>query len=119
MACNGLAMGSFQLFGHPKWSPVNFGKRHILPILDPLFVPKHPIFKAFWGFRRAKTGHHDVQTRQKPLLWHSTWSLIIFEKGRFLFCTWRTLLIHFGTHLFGLPMGVKDDHTKYELEAQR
>ena len=115
----GLQWAHFSCLDTPNglWSP--FAKTHIGPIFDPPFVPKHPIFKAFWGFRRAKTGHHDVQTRQKPLLWHSTWPLIIFEKGRFLFYTWWTLLTHFGTHLFGLPMGVKDDHTKYELEAQR
>ena len=30
MACNGLKMGSFQLFGHPKWSLVHFGKKTYL-----------------------------------------------------------------------------------------
>ena len=28
MACNGLKMGSFYLFVHPKWSGIIFGKTH-------------------------------------------------------------------------------------------
>ena len=52
-------------------------------IFDPFFVPKQPIFKAFWDFTRAKTGHHELKMRQKHLLWHSMWSTIIFEKSHF------------------------------------
>ena len=52
-------------------------------MFDPFFVPKQPIFKAFWDFRRAKTGHHELKTRQKHLFWHSMWSRIIFEKSLF------------------------------------
>ena len=48
-------------------------------------------------------GHHELKTRQKHLFWHSMWSRIIFEKSH-LFCTRWTLLTHFGTHLFGLPL---------------
>ena len=83
MACNGLNMGSFHLFRHPKWSRIIFGKTHFCPIFDPFFVPKKTIFKAFWDFRRAKTGHHKLKTRQKHLFWHSMWSRIIFEKSIF------------------------------------
>ena len=54
-------------------------------IFDPFFVLKHPIFKAFWDSRRAKTGHHELKTRQKHLFWHSMWSRIIFEKCQFFF----------------------------------
>ena len=28
MACNGLKMGSFHLFRHPKWARIIFGKTH-------------------------------------------------------------------------------------------
>ena len=28
MACNGLKMGSFHLFRHPKWSRIIFGNTH-------------------------------------------------------------------------------------------
>ena len=28
IACNGLKMGSFLLFVHPKWSGIVFGKTH-------------------------------------------------------------------------------------------
>ena len=68
MACNGLKMGSFHLFRHPKWSRIIFGKTHFSPIFDPFFVPQQPIFNAFWDFRGAKTGHHELKTRQKTLV---------------------------------------------------
>ena len=41
------------------------------PIFDPFFVPKQPIFKAFWDFRRATTGRNELKTRQKHLFRHS------------------------------------------------
>ena len=65
MACNGPTKGSFHLFVHPKWSRIIFGETHFSPIFDPFVVPKQPIFKAMWDFRRAKTGHHELKTRQK------------------------------------------------------
>ena len=83
MACHGLTKGSFHLFVHPKWSRIIFGKTHFGPIFDGFLVAKQPIFKAFWDFRRAKTGHHELKTRQKHLFWHSMWSTIIFEKSHF------------------------------------
>ena len=30
-------------------------------------------------------GHHEIQTRQKHLFWHSMYSKIIFEKSHFVF----------------------------------
>ena len=72
------------------------------PIFDPFFVPKAPIFKAFWDSRRTKTGHHELKMRQKHLFWHFMWSKIIFEKSLFLHLV--DLVGHFGTHLFGLPL---------------
>ena len=48
-------------------------------------------------------GHHELKTHQKHLFWPSMWSRIIFEKSHY-FCTRWTLLTHFGTHLFGLPL---------------
>ena len=77
MACNGPKKGSFHLFRHPQWSRIIFGKTHFYPF----FVPKQPIFKAFWDFRRAKMGHRELKTRPKHLFWHSTWSRIIFGKS--------------------------------------
>ena len=67
MAQNGLKMGSFHLFVHPKRSRITFGKHILDPFLDPFFVPKRPIFKAFWDFPWAKTGHHGLKTGQKLL----------------------------------------------------
>ena len=96
-----LAMGSkwahFTCLGTPNVLG-SFLEKHIFdPFLTLFFVPKQPIFKAFWDVRRAKTC-------QKQLFWHSMWSKIIFEKKSFFFCTRWTLLTHFGTHLFGLPL---------------
>ena len=96
-----LAMGSkrahFTCLGTPNGRGSFWGKH----IFDPFFVPKQPIFKAFWDFSRAKMGHNELKTRPKHLFWHSMWSKIIFGKSHF-FCTRWTLLTHFGTHLFGL-----------------
>ena len=78
-----LAMGSkwahFTYLGTPNGLG-SFLEKHIF---DPFFVPKQPIFKTFWDFRRATTGHHELKTRQKHLFWHSMWSTIIFEKRLF------------------------------------
>ena len=81
MACSGVKMDSFHLFRHPKWSRIIFGKTHFRPIFDPFFVPKQPMFKAFWDFRRATTGHNELKTRQKHLFRHFMWTRIIFEKS--------------------------------------
>ena len=48
-------------------------------------------------------GHHKLKTVQKHLFQRRTWSRIIFEKGH-LFCPYRTLLTHLGTHLLGLEL---------------
>ena len=98
-----LAMGSKWAHFTCLCTPNGLGSFLEKHILDPFCVPKQPIFKAFGDFRRAKTGHHELKTRQKHLFWHSMWSRIIFEKIPF-FCTRWTLLTHFGTHLFGLPL---------------
>ena len=99
MACNGLKMGSFHLIrlGTPNGLGIIFRKTQFSPIFDPLFVRKHPIFKAFWDFRMSKMGHHELKACQKHLFWHSMWSRSILKKVNF-FCTRWT---HFGTHLFG------------------
>ena len=80
LACNGLKKGSFHLFVHPIWSRIIFGTTHFWPIFDSFSVATKLIFKAFWDFRGAKTGHHELKTRQKHLFWHSMWSRIMFEK---------------------------------------
>ena len=67
MPQNGLKMGSFHPFVHPKWSRMRFGKMHFGPIFDPFLVPKQPILKAFWDFWRTKMGHHKLKTVQKHL----------------------------------------------------
>ena len=80
MVCNGLKKGGISLvYGYR----IIFGNTHFGPTFDPLFVPTQPIFKAFWDFRRAKTRHHELKTRQNQLFWHSMWSGTIFEKSLF------------------------------------
>ena len=82
-----LAMGSKRAHFTCLCTPNGLGsflEKHIFdPFFDPFFVPKEPIFKAFWESRRAKTGHHELKTRQKHLFWHSMWSWIIFDKSHF------------------------------------
>ena len=50
MPQNGLKMGSFHPFVHPKWSRMSFGKVRFLPIFDQFLAPKQPIFQACWDF---------------------------------------------------------------------
>ena len=72
MACNGVKMGSkwahFTCLGTPNGLESVLEKHIFHPIFDPFSVPKQPIFKAFRDFRRAKTGHYELKTRQKPLV---------------------------------------------------
>ena len=53
-------------------------------LISLVCAPQIVIFKAFWDFGRAKTGHHELKTRQKCLFRYSMLSKIIFEKKNFL-----------------------------------
>ena len=66
----GLKWAHFTCFCTPNGLGSFLEKR----IFDPFLVAKQPIFKAFWDFRKAKTGHHELKMRQKYLFWHSMWS---------------------------------------------
>ena len=78
MACNGVKIGSFHLFRHPKWSQINLNK-----IFKPFLTHFLSQNKAFWDFRRAKTGHRELKMRQKDVFWQSMWYIITFEEGHF------------------------------------
>ena len=67
MPQNGLKMGSFHPFVHPKWSRMRFGKMRFGAIFDPFLVTTQPTVKAFWDFRRTKLGRHKLKTVQKHL----------------------------------------------------
>ena len=69
MACNGLKMGSFHLFRHPKWSRIIFEKIHFWknPFLTHFWSQSTPFSRHFGIFRRAKTGRHELKTCQKHL----------------------------------------------------
>ena len=98
-----LPMGSkwahFTCLGTPNGLG-SFLEKHIFdPFLTHFWAHNNP----FWEFSRVPTGHHGLRTHQKHLFSHSMWSKIIFGESHF-FCTRWTLLTHFGTHLFGLPL---------------
>ena len=78
-----LAMGSKRAHFTCLCTPNGLGLFLEKHVFDPFFVPKQPIFKAFWAFRRAKTGHHELKPRRKHLFWYSMWFKIIFEKSHF------------------------------------
>ena len=82
-----LTMGSkwacFTCLGTPN-AVGSFLKKHIFnPFLTHCWSQKQPTFKAFWDFRRAKTGEDRLKTGQKHLFWHPMWCRIIFEKSHF------------------------------------
>ena len=86
MPQNGLKMGSFHPFVHPKWSRMMFGKMRFSPIFDPFLAPTQPIFKAFWDFRRTKMDasstlgiwHFQIFTHFHPFPPLFTFFLLIF-----------------------------------------
>ena len=47
----------------------HFWKSTFWTHFDPFLLPKQPIFKAFWDFRRAKMGHQELKMCQKHLFW--------------------------------------------------
>ena len=49
MPQNGLKMGSFHPFVHPKWSRMRFGKMRFRPIFDPFLVvlASHMVYDHF------------------------------------------------------------------------
>ena len=59
IAYNGLKMGSFRLFVHPKQSSHHFGKKVFDPFLTHFWSPKSPfsrLFGNFGGSKRATMG---------------------------------------------------------------
>ena len=58
MACNGLKMGSFHLFVHPKWSGIIFGKYIFDPFLTHFLSQNSPFSRhlgILGGPKRATT----------------------------------------------------------------
>ena len=58
-----LAVGSKRAHFTCLGTPHGLGSFLEKPINDPSFVPKQPIFKAFWDLSRATTGHRELKTR--------------------------------------------------------
>ena len=61
---NGLKMGSSHLFVHPRWLRSIFGKMRLFDPFLTHFCSQNGwlVFKAFWDFRRAKTGSKQAKT---------------------------------------------------------
>ena len=101
MACNGLKVGSFHLFRHPKWSRTIFGKNTFLTHFWSQNSPFSRHFGILGGPKRATTSSKHAKT---------TFFGIPCGPRSFLkisFCTEWTLLTHFATHLFGVHKQVK------------
>ena len=65
IAYNGLKMGSFHLFVHPKRSSHHFGKKGFDPFLTHFWSPKSPfsrLFGNFGGSKRATMGSKRTKT---------------------------------------------------------
>ena len=80
IAYNGLELGSFHLFAHPKRSSIIFGKTRFL---THFWSQNSPFSIFFWEFWNVKMGHHGLKTGQKHLFEHSKWSRKIFRKKSF------------------------------------
>ena len=72
---NQLKTGSFQLFVHPKWSKINFGKEGFGPIFDPFLVHfqkkiSFSIFKKkpILGFLEHQNRPQQAQNGLTPLV---------------------------------------------------
>ena len=107
MACNGLKVGSkwahFPCLGTPN-GPGSFLENHIFEPFGTHFwsqnCPFSRHFGIFGGPKRATTGSKCA----KNTCFGIPCGPGSFLKKVFSFCTRWTLLTHFGTHLFGLPL---------------
>ena len=54
MACNGLKMGLFHSFVHPKWSKIIFGRAHFQRIFHPFWSQREPFLVHFMAFEGPK-----------------------------------------------------------------
>ena len=64
MPQNGLKMGSFHPFVHPKWSRMRFGKMRF----GPIFGPKRAHFQGILGFSEDQNGPPQAQNGPKTLV---------------------------------------------------
>ena len=65
MACNGLKIGSFHLFRHPKRSRLIFWKTTFLTHFGPIFCRKTPHFQGILGFWGSQDGQPRAQNVPK------------------------------------------------------
>ena len=67
MPQNGLKMGSFHPYVHPKWSRLIFAKMRFRPIFDP-FLVKTANFQGILGFLVDRNGQPQAQNSPKTLV---------------------------------------------------
>ena len=94
------------LFWDKKWVKNAFGPFGVNKQVEAHFEPMLSNFgpsQGRKGLENRPIWDHKWLKSQKHFFWHSMWFKIIFEK-KSLFCTRWTVLTHFGTHLFGLPL---------------
>ena len=60
----GSKMGSFHLFGHPKWPGILHGKT----LFSPIFCPKTPHFQGILGFLEGQNGPPRAQDAPKTIV---------------------------------------------------
>ena len=68
MPQNGLKMGSFHPFVHPKWSRMRFGNKAFLTHFRPIFGPKAAHFQGILGFSEDRNGPPQAQNGPKTLV---------------------------------------------------
>ena len=99
MPQNGLKMGSFHPFVHPKWSRMRFEKMRFLPILTHFWSQNSPFSRHFGIFGGPKWATTSPK-RSKNTCFSITHGLgSLLRKVIFL-----PLLTHLGTHLFALEL---------------
>ena len=115
MPQNGLKMGSFHPFVHPKWSRMSFGKMRFDSFLTHFWSQNSP-FSRHFGISGGPKWATTSSKQSKNTCFSITHGVGSFLK-KVIFCPYWTLLTHLGTHLFrfelaacrsllGLRMGV-------------
>ena len=99
MIGGGLKMGSFHLFRHPKWSRIISGT----PFLTH-FLSQNDPFSRHLGMLGGPQRAAMSSKRARNTCLGIPCGPLSFLKKLIFFCTRWTLLTHFGTHLFGLPL---------------
>ena len=104
LACNGLKKGPFHLFVCTPYGLGSFLERHIFgPFLTHFLSQQNSFSRHFGILGGSKRATTSSKSAKNTCFGIPCGPGSCFKKSIF-FCTWWTLLTHFGTHLFGLPL---------------